>query len=157
MTARRLPLTAATAVRRRRWSRGTAPPRRPTRSLILAPSSPRPPPRRPTTHGGGSRAGVAAPLAPHTRSGGSGTARGRTPRAAPGGGPRGAPSSARPRGKPRSPSERPEGRPSPAAATLTGLGRVAVGRVGLDVDVLHARDAPAEQRAHGGGGPGAAR
>lgn len=44
--------------------------------------------------------------------------------------------------------------PSSVPAALTGLGRVAVGRVGLDVDVLHARDAPAEQGAHGGHGQG---
>lgn len=54
---------------------------------------------------------------------------------------------------------RPVALPRPGAegggpTALTGLGRVAVGRVGLDVDVLHARDAPAEQGAHGGGEQG---
>lgn len=48
------------------------------------------------------------------------------------------------------------GRPEPAPG-LTGLGRVAVGRVGLDVDVLHAGDAAAEQGAHGRAGAGGGR
>lgn len=53
------------------------------------------------------------------------------------------------------PGENPSPVPVPegsGAAALTGLGRVSVGRVGLDVNVLHARDAPAEQGAHGGRG-----